>query len=110
MDDELSIHCFMHFWAADIANAAIHTSAVRYSPITFRLAEVLVDTEVSGVVEYALENVLNHLGTYEEDPGRAADTVITDDDLDDDFLPQLQQRSSDRGRETVGGTQPAATD
>lgn len=81
-NEELFVHCFMHFWAADIANAAIHTSMVRYSPITFRLAEKLLDTEVSGVVAYALENVLNHLGTYQEDPGRAGDTPIADDDAD----------------------------
>ena len=36
--------CLRYFANLDRSNAAIHTGAVRYSPITFRLAEVLNST------------------------------------------------------------------
>jgi hypothetical protein len=61
---------------ADRMNAAIHCAEVRYSPITFRLYECLVDEE--GVLrEEARGEDLDMLlslgrqhGVYPEDPGR----------------------------------------
>jgi hypothetical protein len=59
---------FSHFYHADHANAAFHTAPVRFSPITFRLAEALAEY----VDEYdePLTEVLNDKGKYREDPGR----------------------------------------
>ena len=59
-----------HFAHLDESNAAIHCAAVRYSPITFRLAEALSD-EDHGQDDYPLAGtVLAHRGAYEEDRGR----------------------------------------
>lgn len=58
---------FIHFYHTDMANAAIHTSPVRFSPITFRLAEQLRSADM--VSEEVLE-VESHAGKYEEDKGR----------------------------------------
>jgi len=57
----------VHFLAADNSNAAIHTAPVRYSPITFRLAEALHE---EGYDSAAVDEVLSHSGKYEEDKGR----------------------------------------
>ncbi len=67
--------CFRHFAHLDHANAAIHTADVRYSPITFRLAETLDDLRDVAVPIDAgsvqlLDLVLAHRGTYPEDTGR----------------------------------------
>lgn len=66
---------FRHFKAADEANAAIHCATVRYSPITFRLAEALdgLDDVSFDDDDRALERVgevLDHVGRYAEDTGR----------------------------------------
>lgn len=60
--------CLRHFAHLDESNAAIHCAPVRYSPITFRLAEVLL-------LEYndqdpLVNKVIDHHGEYEEDKGR----------------------------------------
>lgn len=60
----------------DKSNAAVHTSPVRYSPLTFRLAEALADSgfldapdpDPEGV--HILSEVLGDRGEYPEDPGR----------------------------------------
>jgi hypothetical protein len=58
---------FLHFFHMDNANAQMHVSDTRYSPITFRLAEALQDLiETTG----ELDEVLTHRGRYAEDPGR----------------------------------------
>ena len=63
IDDALA-WALIHFEAQDRANAAIHCSPVRYSPITFRLAEALGK-------EYSLAAaVLAERGKYVEDRGR----------------------------------------
>jgi hypothetical protein len=62
---ELLAECFRHFWGLDVSNAAIHCAPVRYSPITFRLAEVL--EQYGGD---AIEDVLSDKGRYSEDKGR----------------------------------------
>lgn len=66
--------CLRHFVHLDESNAAIHCAPVRYSPITFRLAEELsavgdpdgewVDTDDT------VARVMSHAGQYEEDTGR----------------------------------------
>lgn len=56
-----------HFVALDNANAAIHCSPVRFSPITFRLAEALASL---GHQSNDVDLVMEHAGTYEEDRGR----------------------------------------
>jgi hypothetical protein len=70
--------CLRHFAHLDEANAAIHCAEVRYSPITFRLADTLdehfIDTgewPPAGVeADEILGRVLNDVGKYTEDPGR----------------------------------------
>lgn len=73
---EALIHSFLHFYHLDHSNAAVHTATVRYSPITFRLAEVLgqypwLPRSVAGVHSMdKVQDVLEDRGLYEEDPGR----------------------------------------
>jgi hypothetical protein len=63
---------------ADKMNAAVHNAAVRFSPITFRLAEVLGamaeelewDTDALGQHWGTIAAVLTDKGQYAEDPGR----------------------------------------
>lgn len=61
-------YAFLHLYHEDHANAAVHCATVRYSPLTFRLAEALRDLDLVDLV--AVEGVLCHLGRYEEDKGR----------------------------------------
>lgn len=74
--DQVLWECFRHFVHLDHSNAAIHCSSVRYSPITFRIAEALDDVvpDVGGYLtdESAalLKGVLGHKGAYAEDEGR----------------------------------------
>ena len=56
-----------HFVHMDQANAAMHCAVVRFSPITFRLAEALDKLWVSNEL---IDLVLGHAGQYEEDKGR----------------------------------------
>lgn len=72
---DLLYQCLRHFVHLDESNAAVHTASVRYSPITFRLAEELMaqshtagewPTEDDGTIG----RVLSHVGQYEEDEGR----------------------------------------
>jgi hypothetical protein len=62
---------FEHLYHQDKANACMHCAPVRFSPLTFRLAEALRD-DWSEHEDYTQElaEALNHLGKYEEDPGR----------------------------------------
>jgi hypothetical protein len=59
---------FQQNYHADKMNAAIHCSTVRYSPLTFRLAEQLGPQQCNLVEGLAL--VLHDLGAYAEDRGR----------------------------------------
>jgi hypothetical protein len=69
--------CFKHFAHLDQSNATVHCSAVRYSPITFRLMEALegsqlhiadpMEDQVSAMLWH---NVKQHHGKYAEDKGR----------------------------------------
>lgn len=63
---------FAHFKAMDEANAAVHVAVVRYSPLTFRLAELL-DQWRHGLSDPQIEavaKVMGDVGQYQEDPGR----------------------------------------
>jgi hypothetical protein len=64
--------CLRYFANMDRANAAVHTGMVRYSPITFRLAEVLNATGMDhdADVQEVLDDVTDHSGMYTEDKGR----------------------------------------
>lgn len=67
-----------HFYYLDHANAAMHMAQVRYSPITFRVAEALADNTHGvyivmvneGWSENELQAVMNDKGRYPEDRGR----------------------------------------
>lgn len=72
--DQTLWECFRHFAAMDEANAAVHTNIVRWSPITFRLAEHLAPILEQDFLAWAsralLVRVVDDLGTYAEDAGR----------------------------------------
>jgi hypothetical protein len=60
---------FLHFAHLDHANAAVHCSPWRYSPITFNLAKALEDHIPRGD-DALLDDVIAHFGTYPPDRGR----------------------------------------
>jgi hypothetical protein len=69
--------CLRFFVHYDESNAAVHGMPVRFSPITFRIAEALQELEQRqgfGAwpinINDHLALVLEHKGTYTEDPGR----------------------------------------
>lgn len=75
---------FRHFYFLDHHNAAVHMSPVRYSPITFRLAECLdhearrQDMMYDGHQTYVeVATVMADSGRYPEDRGRI-EADITD--------------------------------
>lgn len=72
--DQTLWECFCYFAHADEMNAAIHTAIVRYSPITFRLAEHLAPVLDRDFLtlnsKELLIKVLQHKGSYAEDQGR----------------------------------------
>jgi len=72
--DAVLWECFRHFAHMDEANAAMHTAPVRYSPITFRVAEHLYDLlgtdRLDRSNEALLAQVKIHAGKYPEDTGR----------------------------------------
>lgn len=73
---EVLFQCLRHFVHLDESNAAIHCGEVRYSPLTFRLAEQLASLPTdSNEVEAPymdpyVGRVLAHVGLYDEDKGR----------------------------------------
>ena len=73
---ETTYQAFRHFFHLDHANAAIHCAPVRYSPLTFRLAEVMdslrgpLFPEINNEVYPDVYSVLLDKGVYEEDAGR----------------------------------------
>ena len=70
MKDAL-LWAFDHFYYMDKANACMHCAPVRFSPLTFRLAEALKE-DWSEQEDFTpeLDEVLRHKGRYAEDPGR----------------------------------------
>jgi hypothetical protein len=79
--DQLLWECFRHFVHLDESNAAVHCSLVRYSPITFRLAEqldlMIRRDDLHPRNDALLTEVLAHRGAYPEDRGRGGEN--TDD-------------------------------
>ena len=57
----------MHFYHIDEANAAMHCNMVKYSPITFAMAQAL---QQLGGSTYYMNKILSHVGQYELDSGR----------------------------------------
>lgn len=72
---DLLHECLRHFVHLDESNGAIHCAPVRYSPITFRLAQEL-DAQANSTGDWPSDpdvlvfKVLGHVGMYPEDPGR----------------------------------------
>lgn len=62
--------CLSHFVHVDEANACMHCAPVRYSPITFRVAELAITMAAPSHVHKLASEVLNHKGQYAEDKGR----------------------------------------
>ena len=75
--DQVLWQAFEHFAHTDMANAATHLSGVRWSPLTFRLADQLdamgVEPHLAGSNARLLEAVQTARGQYPEDRGRAAE-------------------------------------
>ena len=63
-------HAFRQNYHLDHSNAAIHCAEVRYSPITFRIAEHLLAIAPHRGQNRELRDVLGDVGAYVEDPGR----------------------------------------
>jgi hypothetical protein len=63
-----------HFYHLDHANACMHHAPVRFSPLTFRLAELFNDMPIDKLKHpqamWCSEHVLKHKGAYTEDTGR----------------------------------------
>lgn len=66
------LHAFRQNFHADHSNAAIHCADVRYSPLTFRLAEQLENQGLVIDAEHFSDvfMVLRDRGAYTEDTGR----------------------------------------
>lgn len=62
--------CLSHFVHLDEANACLHCAPVRYSPLTFRVAELVITMAAPSRVHKLASEVLNHKGQYSEDKGR----------------------------------------
>jgi hypothetical protein len=67
---EVLWHCLRQNVHLDESNAAIHTAPVRYSPLTFRIAEYLWNHFPSYRSQVELAKVAADIGSYNEDPGR----------------------------------------
>lgn len=68
---EALLWCLDHFEALDRANACIHCAPVRYSPLTFRIADALAEDWTPGdEMPAAMKRVRGHRGAYDVDPGR----------------------------------------
>ena len=72
---EALIHGFLLVYHQDHANAAMHCTTVRYSPITFRFAELIHahaydDEYFIGELSEQVRRVIGDKGEYEEDRGR----------------------------------------
>jgi hypothetical protein len=71
--EDILVWCFQFHANTDRANAAVHMSPVRYSPITFALAEELGTDEgipEADPVRELLHDVLAHRQQYPLDRGR----------------------------------------
>jgi putative IMPACT (imprinted ancient) family translation regulator len=69
--DTVLYHAFKQAYHLDHSNAAIHCAQVRYSPLTFRLAEHLQDARgPESTLTAEVVAVLKDKGVYAEDLGR----------------------------------------
>lgn len=81
---DLLWQCLKHFAHLDHSNAVVHMSPVRYSPITFRLAEALhvgrpwTYDYRSPLDVHLIEAVLHDRGHYPEDRGRIEEDIDAD--------------------------------
>jgi hypothetical protein len=68
---EVLLWCFQQNYHLDKSNAAVHCAPVRFSPITFRLYETMMDgwPEDEDITQEMAE-VRHHQDQYEEDTGR----------------------------------------
>lgn len=66
--------CLKYFVGMDETNAAVHCAEVRFSPITFRVAEALAELLKAEGRYFNLQEplllVTSHMQKYEEDRGR----------------------------------------
>lgn len=68
---QVLLHAFRQNFHLDHSNASIHCGAVRYSPLTFRLAEKIAEqTKVDQDHFSDVWLVLSDRGAYAEDKGR----------------------------------------
>lgn len=72
--EEVLWQCFSYFFHKDNMNAASHDVSVKFSPITFLVAEQLDELDVYRFLdnnnEAMLRKVVAHKGMYPEDRGR----------------------------------------
>jgi hypothetical protein len=66
---EAALWAFEFFYHQDCANAQMHCAPVRFSPITFRLAQGLTSVGYRDT-HLAVAEVMDDLGEYAEDEGR----------------------------------------
>ena len=71
-EDQVFDFAFTYFASMDEANAALHCAPVRYSPITFRLADVLTahGNAYGWRTTDQVQRVMSHRSSYPEDTGR----------------------------------------
>ena len=69
LNDDAILWSFLHFYHMDKANACMHCSPVKFSPLTFRLYEILLAGWV-GEELGEMSEVGAHVDTYELDMGR----------------------------------------
>jgi len=68
---EVLLWCFQQNYHLDKSNAAVHCAPVRFSPLTFRIYEILAgDWADDEDITQEMAEVRSHYGKYDEDPGR----------------------------------------
>lgn len=67
---DILLWCFQQNYHMDKSNADVHCAAVRFSPITFRLYEALMQVWNDEDITAELAEVRSHHGAYAEDSGR----------------------------------------
>lgn len=72
--EHVLLQCLYQNYHADKSNAAIHCAEVRFSPLTFRIAEALLDLWREDIgnkdLTQELAEVRSHMNQYAEDKGR----------------------------------------
>ena len=69
--NEILLWCFQQNYHLDKSNAAIHCAPVRFSPVTFRILERMLELwpDYEDITQEMTE-VRSHIRLYEEDKGR----------------------------------------